>query len=212
MTFENTPAPQSIEVEVLEVLPQEGAVVIQGPDGLEGKFQVIAPANMSYARQGKATVKFTGENISYLRNVSENKFGGGYKKPGYNPGYQKPAYGGYQRQTYQQPQPANNYANPMVQAPVQAVRQVVLFVEDVKGSSLQNLYNKINSVAKIKATTPHLRVNVDTETIGEGKDKKEVIHMKYDAFIYIDLPNLVSFNSLTKLADEIDKPDEVQDY
>lgn len=212
MTFENQPAPQSIEVEVLEVLPQEGAVVIKGPNGIEGKYMIVEPAKISYAQVGKATVKFSGENISYLRNTKQSGFGSNqqYNKPVYRnyQGYQRSSYNSYPRQSYQQ---ANTYqqANPVVQQPVQQTRQILLFVEDVKGSSLAKLYNDIGAFSKIKATTLHQRVNVESEKIGENK---EIIHMKYDAFVYIDLPTSISLNSLNRLVEEIDKKEEVEDY
>ena len=206
MAYENQPAPQSIQVEVMEVLPQEGAVVIQGPNGLEGKYNVIAPANMSYARTGKATIKFTGEDISYLRNISDRQgFGGGYRRSTF-------AWG--KRPIYQRVPQENNYqANPIVQEQPIAVRQVLLFVEDKTGKQISEIYNKINSVAKIKATVKTLRPLVETEKVEEGNEKKEIIHLKYDADIYIDLPNSVPFASLLKLEDnQIDKIEELPNY
>ncbi len=199
MDYENKPAPESIEVEVLEVLPQEGAVVIQGKNGISGKYSIIEPANISFAKPGPANVKFTGEYISYLRNISQSSVnkpvdkGSYYKKPYKSNSYTQPAY----RPSYQL---ATTYkqAEPMVQ-PYQATRKMVVFVENVTGKQIEEVYNKLTPAVIIKESTIEHRADVTSEMI----DGEEVIHMLYDAFIYIDIPNAVSFNSIEKVIEDI---------
>lgn len=205
----NSNAPESIEVEILEVFPKEGAVLIQSETGNEGRFNVVAPANISYARPGKATVKFSGNDISYLRNASTgNSTKPAYqpyqKKPYYNQGNQNNYYKNYNQTPAQAPPQfatATNYtqANPVTQAKVEAVRKIVLFYESLTGQEFSEIYNKISSVAEIKASTLHLRADFVSEKI----DKKEVNHMLYDAFIYASVPTGVSSNVLSKLLETI---------
>lgn len=201
MAYTNTPAPESIEVEVLEVFPSESAVLIQGKDGAEGKFNVIAPANISYAKVGKAMVKFSGENISYLRNSAPAQEG--YQRSYPNQGYKKP-YGGYAKPAYQ-PAPSipNGFqqAAPMVQPKVENMRKVVLAYEDITLAEYASIYNKISSIAEIKASQVVTRPDISSEKI----DGKEVIHLRYDARMYVNLPNSVSYNVLNKLRDELRK-------
>jgi len=99
METQNTQEKKQYNVEVVYVDKQRNTVDLQGE--LEGQFEVVAPANISYARMGSATASLNAfGKVTYLRSTApkvqrpqSNGFKPYTQKNSFQPGNQyKPQY------------------------------------------------------------------------------------------------------------------------
>jgi hypothetical protein len=124
---------KSYDVEILEVRPEESVIKVRFHSGSEKEFPVIAPAQIGYAKVGKASIGIVNDQVNYVRGGVNSTFkpNNSYKKP-YNPNFNK----------------ANEYK------PEKKTKMI--FVGDLTTDEANAIASQINSENKVFSTQTHI--------------------------------------------------------
>lgn len=160
MAFQH--ANKEIEIEITAIDLQNSVIQALNDEG-EGEFRVVFPAKISFAKNGKAKVKFDENgNINYLRMNSAGSF---QKKPSFN--YSKP----FQQAFKPKFQQSNNF-QPKPQVHYDSEIKVLI---DVPLIDYEKVYNEMAQKTWITASQVFLKPNgnydvvIYTKVLKDGK-------------------------------------------
>jgi hypothetical protein len=134
-------ANKELEVEIESISIDANTIHASNQDG-EGEFKVVLPANLKYAKLGKARIKFDSNgNVNYIRMNSA----GAFKPKPFNQGFKtsrpfQQAFGGFNR--------ANNYQS----KPQIHYDSEVKVVEGISLKEYEALYNDLSKKTWITAS------------------------------------------------------------
>jgi len=178
---ENQVKRQNIEVTILSVDKENSIVEVENENGEIGSFPVVAPAKITYAKEGKATIGFNGNGISYIHSKEPKKTGNSfYPKKTYPPkeGYYNNFKSFTQKNTFK---PSDDYVPEEKESKRIGVTKVVT---DTTLQDISLIYNSMSTKGKWIVATNIFPRGDKYDAIffisekREGLDKQEYLNPK----------------------------------
>ena len=194
---------QTLEVTVEEVNKEQSEVYVTTEEGQSNWLKIVGPADVKWAKIGKATCTIQGGQITYLKSLEPKTE---FKKPWANKtGYNKPSYPSNTTQS-SKPSPFSGYnkANPVIpkEDEDKESRYIgqIMVLTDVSPAEIEMKVNTLARSKWVKAWQEHPKANGKYDVFLTVMEKRENL-IPNQVAVFIDKEAYNQLEQAAKLAE-----------